>query len=91
MAFEMKENSGSLFKNDKKEKDTHPNAKGTALIGGVEYWVSAWTKKDKNGNNWQSLAFTPKTEPGTMQTKNTKNSFSGMKDDIPFNKIGKYL
>ena len=60
MAFEQKDNSGSLFKNDKKEKDSHPNAKGSAKIGGVEYWVSAWTKKDKNGNPWQSLSFTKK-------------------------------
>ena len=60
MAYEQKDNSGSLFKNDKKEKDSHPNAKGSAKIDGVEYWVSAWTKKDKNGNPWQSLSFTPK-------------------------------
>ena len=65
--YQQKENSGSLFKNTKKEKDTHPNATGSALIGGVEYWVSAWTKKDKNGNAWQSLAFTPKTEGGKRQ------------------------
>ena len=84
MAFEMKNNSGSLFKNDRKEKDSHPNAKGTALIDGVEYWVSSWTKKDKNGNPWQSLAFTPKTEAGTMQVKSNKNSVAEMSDDIPF-------
>jgi hypothetical protein len=65
--FQQKENSGSLFKNDKREKDTHPNATGSALIGGVEYWVSAWTKKDKNGNAWQSLAFKPKEQNGRRQ------------------------
>lgn len=67
MAFEQKENSGSLFKNDRKSSDSQPNAKGTALIGGVEYWVSAWTKKDKNGNNWQSLSFTPKEQKKPAQ------------------------
>jgi len=60
MAFEHKANSGTLFKNDKKTAESQPNAKGSALIGGVHYWVSAWTKKDKNGNPWQSLSFTPK-------------------------------
>jgi hypothetical protein len=59
--FEPKDNSGSLFKNDRREKDTHPHATGTALIGGVEYWVSAWTKEGKNGK-FQSLAFRPKEE-----------------------------
>ena len=57
MAYEQKDNSGSLYKNDRREKDTHPNAKGTALIDGREYWVDAWTNKDRNGNPYQSLKF----------------------------------
>lgn len=83
MAYEMKDFSGSLFKNTKKEKDTHPNATGTALINGVEYWISSWTKEDKNGNKWQSLAFKPKDEAGTMQVKSNKNTPKDS-DDIPF-------
>lgn len=84
MAYEMRENTGSLFKNEKKEKETHPNARGSALIGGVEYWVDAWTKKDKNGNPWQSLSFKPKDQPGTMQVKGNKNTISEDSGDIPF-------
>ena len=41
MAYEQKENSGAIFKNEKREKDTHPNMTGTALIGGVEYFIRA--------------------------------------------------
>lgn len=62
MAYEQKDNSGSLFVNDRREKDSQPNAKGNALIDGVEYWVSAWTKTDRNGNKWQSLSFQPKAD-----------------------------
>lgn len=65
MAFEQKENSGSLFKNDRREKDTHPHAKGSALIGGVEYWVSAWTKESREGQKYQSLSFTAKNADQT--------------------------
>jgi hypothetical protein len=54
--FKQRDMSGVLFKNDKREKETHPNAKGTALIDGVEYWVSAWTKEGKAGK-FQSLSF----------------------------------
>jgi hypothetical protein len=61
MAYEKKDMSGTLFKNDKREKDTHPNATGTAIINGVEYWVSAWTKDGAKGK-FQSLAFKPKEE-----------------------------
>jgi len=59
MAWETKDNTGSLFKNDKKEKPSQPNARGRAKIGGVEYFLDAWTKEDKNGNKYQSLSFKP--------------------------------
>lgn len=81
MAFEQRENAGSLFKNDKKEKDTHPNATGSALIGGVEYWVSAWTKEGKNGK-WQSLAFKPKETKTPNGVKRNAGRMS--EDDTPF-------
>jgi hypothetical protein len=36
MAYEQRELSGSLFRNDKSDKDTHPNLTGTGMLGGVE-------------------------------------------------------
>lgn len=56
MAYEPRNNTGTLFKNDRREKDSHPHAKGSALIDGVEYWVSAWTKEGAKGK-FQSLSF----------------------------------
>ena len=44
MAYEVRDNTGTLFKNDRKELDTHPDYNGKALISGVEYWISAWIK-----------------------------------------------
>lgn len=69
MAYEMKDNSGSLFKNDRREKDTHAHAKGTALIDGVEYWVDAWTNEARDGSKYQSLKFKRKesAEPRAKQ------------------------
>jgi len=60
MAYETKNNSGSLFANDKKTSDKSPNAKGSAVIDGVEYWVAAWTKTSAKGVRYQSLSFTAK-------------------------------
>ena len=61
MAFEQRDNSGTLFKNERREKDSHPNATGQAMIDGVMYWVSAWTKEGAKGK-FQSLSFKRKDE-----------------------------
>lgn len=59
--YEQKDFSGSLFKNEKREKDSQPHATGSALIDGVDYWVSAWTKEGPKGR-YQSLAFKRKDQ-----------------------------
>jgi hypothetical protein len=59
MAYEQKDNSGTLFRNDRKEQEKHPDRKGEALIDGVPYWVAGWIKKGKSGD-FLSLAFTKK-------------------------------
>lgn len=53
-------NSGVLFKNDRKESERHPDFKGNAEVNGVEYWVSGWKKQGKSGNTFISLSFQPK-------------------------------
>lgn len=90
MAYEKRDMSGSLFKNDKREKDSHPHATGTAIIDGVEYWVSAWTKDGAKGK-FQSLAFKRKDERREEIKRDHRDEggygqqpadFGG--DDIPF-------
>lgn len=61
MAFELKDNTGSLFKNDKKEKDNQPDWKGTVKINGVEYYLYGWDKLTKAGDDWISLSAKVKT------------------------------
>jgi hypothetical protein len=80
MAYEMKENSGSMFVNTKKEKDTHPDRNGTALVGGVEYYVSGWIKETKSGDKWLSLAFKPKEQALSKPPSFSKDD----EDQIPF-------
>ena len=57
MSYQQKDNTGSLFANDKREKETQPNAKGSATIDGVEYWLSAWTNTTNDGKKYQSIKF----------------------------------
>lgn len=59
MAFEQRDNTGTLFKNNRKEKDTHPDYDGTCLIDGVEYYMNAWIKDGAKGK-FMSFSFKPK-------------------------------
>jgi len=82
MAWEQKDMSGTLFKNDKRESDSHPHARGDCLIDGVAYWVSAWTKEGKRGK-FQSLAFKRKdAEP--VRTPSKKDGGMDIDDSLPF-------
>jgi hypothetical protein len=86
MAYEMKPDTGSLFKNDRREKDTHANARGSALIGGVEYWVDAWTNETQSGDKYQSLKFKRKDAQGGGGTtpRNPPAFDTDLDDDVPF-------
>jgi len=49
MAYIPKEGSGSLFKNDRKTTDNHPDWTGTIMVAGKEMWLSGWVKEGKKG------------------------------------------
>lgn len=66
--FQHKPNTGNIFKNDKREKESHPNAKGSALIEGVEFWIASWTN-EKDGKKYQSLKFSRKDEAKTPRAE----------------------
>jgi len=53
-------NSGVLFKNDRKEKETHPDFRGTAEVDGKAYYLKGWKKVSKKGVSFLSLALDAK-------------------------------
>lgn len=83
--MERRDNSGVLFKNDRKEKDTHPDYTGTGLIGGTDYYISAWLKDGKKGKFF-SFAFKPKQETGqkAMQQARAQVDDDFGDPEIPF-------
>lgn len=76
-----RELSGSLSRNTRKEKSMHPDYKGSALIGGVEYWISGW-RKDGDDGPWVSLAF-EKKEPRREESRRQPDR-NRRDEDIPF-------
>ena len=81
--MEKKDNSGVLFKSDRKEKDSHPDYKGNIMVDGKSYWISGWIKEGKNGK-FMGLAVSPKEEQTSQPQSKPKAKIEDMDSDIPF-------
>lgn len=57
-------NSGNMFKNDRKSKAEHPDITGSVMVAGLEYYVSGWRKNGQKGD-FYSLSFRPKDTVAT--------------------------
>lgn len=99
MAYVLKDGQGSLFKNENKTSDNHPNARGELMIDGVLYEVAAWTKQGSKGP-FQSLSVKRKEVRQTVTAHNgevydrkdvqnhirssPQNFSRDLDDDLPF-------
>lgn len=74
--------SGIISKNDRKEKETHPDYKGNCEIDSREFWISGWIKERKDGTGkFLSLSFSPKDQ---QQSSPSASSASLGDEDAPF-------
>jgi len=79
------DNSGSLWRNEDKTEE-NPNwadYKGTATIGGVEFYVNAWLKTvekegEHKGKKFFSMSFKEKEGQDTYRQPETDD------DSVPF-------
>lgn len=62
------DNSGVLFKNDRKETDRHPDYTGKITIEGTERFLSAWVKEGRNGK-FMSLAIGKPVDQAVSKAK----------------------
>ena len=83
-------NSGILSKNDRREKDTHPEYRGSINVDGKDYWLSAWVKERKDGSGkFFSLSVQPKEAQAAVSNGGGKPASYANRDmpddsDIPF-------
>jgi hypothetical protein len=81
------ENRGVLFRN-KFKQGNQPDYKGKLTLNGEEDQLSAWVKRDKNGEEFLSLARTPADEAAKYakpkQEADQKPSKTDNEDQIPF-------
>jgi hypothetical protein len=79
MSYEQKENSGVLFKNNKKETPNQPDYTGTLKLSDGDYLLSAWVKDGKSGK-FLSLSVKKKDQlSGTVKNATSQNT-----NDLPF-------
>lgn len=90
MAYQQREGQGSLFKNDK-QNDRQPDFKGSIMIKGVLYNVSAWNRTSQNGREYISLQAEERTynpAPSYEPAPQTDIPAPGLEDmpfdDLPF-------
>lgn len=82
MAFEHKPGQFTLFKNDRKEQDTHADYRGEGLLpDGTPVWVNAWLKQGSKGK-FMSCSIKPKDAPRQQSAPRTTRPSDP--EEIPF-------
>lgn len=65
MAYQQRDNTGSLWINDRKTEEKHPDRTGTIIVAGVEYFLDGWLKETPAGKKFLSLSVKRKNKQAT--------------------------
>jgi uncharacterized protein (DUF736 family) len=82
--METKNNSGAIFKNDKKQKETHPDYKGKINVEGKDFEVALWLKESAKGMKYFSVAISEPYVPEQQVQPERAPSGDSVDDDLPF-------
>lgn len=54
--YELKDDRGNLFRNDKKKNENSPDWSGKIRMNSQDFYLSAWEKKTKKGETFFSVS-----------------------------------
>lgn len=80
MAYEIKDNTFSLFENDKKGNDKAPDYKGKGMVSGVQVKIAVWKRTSQSGIEYLSGSIEEVPQPDLPQPEPAKE----VGDEIPF-------
>lgn len=80
--YELKHESGSLWRNENKKSETHADYNGSAKIDGKDYFMDAWINEASNGKKYMKLRFKAKDE--MAQKAPEPEAPASLDDEIPF-------
>lgn len=81
--MEQKNNTGAIFKNDKKTAENQPEYRGKMMVDGKEWEISLWVRESQaSGLKYFSAAikepYVKPTEAAAVQTSKQDESDDGM-------------
>lgn len=84
MAYEARPGDGTLFKNEKKDSEKHPDYKGSLIcpVCQAALWLSSWIKKAANKPAFMSISAQPKDKDAKPATQTYASDPPS--DEMPF-------
>lgn len=78
------DNQGGLWANKRRERDSQPKWTGSATIGGVDYYVSAWPRDDDAPENKPLLKLSFKAKDELATPTQPRMDTPEDLDEVPF-------
>lgn len=87
--YQNKENTGAIFKNEKKTSVKHPDYRGTVNVEGKEFEIALWLKESQKGTKYFSVSVSePYQAPQVVTQAPVANQapppVEDSSDDLPF-------